>query len=107
MKAKLIFVNNPHDVKSRNLKLQFEKTDFEGQEKTVIDFDKLKNILPIRVAPCTFILGTEELEENFTIDNVKESYKFLTQKETIKSQLDAIGKQLVQEKLKNAKNGGV
>lgn len=101
MPAKLIFIENPYDVRSNQLKEQLVEAHREGrlqEEAHFIPFDQIHG-LPIQAAPCAFLLGTDELLQDFTGEDVLAYLRHMIDK--------ALTEQVIADMTELLKEGGI
>ena len=80
-----MFIDNPHDARSRQIRTRLEQLRAEGKlpdELHCIPYDQIHG-LPIQAAPAVFLLGTDDLLNDFSGDAVLDILSFLKrQRET-------------------------
>lgn len=68
---KIVFVTNDYDAKvSIPKKAQLQALNITDAEVHIVDFNQVRQALPISTAPCVFLLF-DELQGNFPIENLQ------------------------------------
>lgn len=98
---KLLFIENPHDSKSADIKQGIIDAGLQDETHT-IPFDAIQG-LPIQAAPCVFLIGTSDLQEAFTALDVVNRLEFLKSQKTTEERLDYLGKISVRARLAGIK----
>lgn len=69
-----MFIHNPHDSKSMQLRNVLLRAGLIN-ETHILDFDKVKEAIPIQAVPCVFILGSDDMlvdfDEHVVVNNLQ------------------------------------
>jgi hypothetical protein len=76
---RLLFVHNPHDARSIELRQSILSAGLQD-EVTVVDMDAVKNVLPIQAVPCCFIICSDDMLVDFNVDAVRDNFQFMKKK---------------------------
>lgn len=98
---KLLFIENPHDAKSREIKEALQQAGIQ-EETHFLRFDEIQG-LPIQAAPCVFLMGIPDLLDNFTSEEVLTQLQFIKGKQQTEDRLNYLGQLAVRARLAGVK----
>ncbi|TCP57786.1 hypothetical protein EV586_102230 [Tumebacillus sp. BK434] len=99
--VKLIFIENPHDVRSRELRVRLAELGLTD-ETHFVSFQDV-TCLPIQAAPCVFLVGVDDLLDSFTEKDVVDHLNFVKNKTTTEERLNYLGQLAVRARLAGVK----